>query len=1099
MTHPGPDTAGDIREALREAIEHLAHLLPGQAPIRDFVHHNTLHGLQPLPFPEALAASREQTGIFGYLPEDQFRALHRQGRISRGDLLAVLEEDPHLAAAEPLAEATGPPLCRRDVYLVALLHPLRPVTGCQLAWQIEELDALRAFQPDVPEDARGRLLAAARRHGGGDPAAAVADLWGACLGSLGLQHFALHPEDLLDLSPEHAERMLGRAVRDAGQAGGRLVEQSLRDAARAQLDHLLDRVGEDLTLRGLCLALTGHDLLEDIRGLLLRQLAAHLDLGLAAWHSPDRSSGIYAGWREGARHDLAWLLEDLPDWHDQVASLPADPLETVVTLLERLGLPQERWVPYLERLALEIPGWSGMFLWRHLHPGYGGLTEVRVEMLDYLAVRLALERLFAHRLTRTLWQVEPRLDLLRWHLRRHPCELLVRHALFNTRLPEYLAALAQRLVDRGAEDPASREQWARVAHLVWTWRQSPAAERPGERGVFRDAWRLFRLAQHLGLCAAELRALDDAGVERVIDCLDRLTPDRAGFVWLQAYERHYRDRLFNALVRNHGRGPWRTRATRPAAQLVFCMDDREEGYRRHLEEANPAVETFGAAGFFGIAMNWRGLDDRAVTPLCPIVVTPAHEVRETARPGTAALEGRHRRRRALRLRARDGVHHEVRRNLLSSALAFGVAGPGALAALLGKTFAPLWLGRLVQGLRARFDLDVPTRVATDAPEDSTPATPERPRLGFTHGEQADRVQGFLRTIGLLDGFAPLVVMMGHGSGSQNNPHLAAYDCGACSGRHGGPNARVFAAMANRPEIRALLAERGVVIPADTWFLGAEHNTCDESVVWYDVDLVPEAFRPALERLQTDVARASLGSAHERCRRFASAPPRPSPARALRHVIGRSLDFGQPRPELGHATNAAAIIGRRALSRGAFFDRRVFLISYDPTGDPEGQVVEAILLAAGPVGAGINLEYYFSTVSNERYGCGSKVTHNVAGFFGVMEGASSDLRTGLPRQMIEVHEPMRLQVVVEARTEVLARIYERQPPLQELVGNGWLLLSAIDPETGAITTFRPGVGFEPWTGTPEPLPLVDRSPAWYAGHHGPLPPALIRQPPVAAHG
>ena len=171
-------------------------------------------------------------------------------------------------------------------------------------------------------------------------------------------------------------------------------------------------------------------------------------------------------------------------------------------------------------------------------------------------------------------------------------------------------------------------------------------------------------------------------------------------------------------------------------------------------------------------------------------------------------------------------------------------------------------------------------------------------------------------------------------------------------------------------------------------------------------------------------------------------------------MARANDFSQARPELGHATNAAAFIGRRSMSQGAFFDRRVFLISYDPNQDPEGTVLEAILLAAGPVGAGINLEYYFSTVNNERYGCGTKITHNVTGLFGIMEGTSSDLRTGLPKQMIEIHEAMRLQVVVEASIEVLTRIYQRQPPLQELIGNGWLLLSAKDPDSGAIHVFTP---------------------------------------------
>jgi len=154
------------------------------------------------------------------------------------------------------------------------------------------------------------------------------------------------------------------------------------------------------------------------------------------------------------------------------------------------------------------------------------------------------------------------------------------------------------------------------------------------------------------------------------------------------------------------------------------------------------------------------------------------------------------------------------------------------------------------------------------------------------------------------------------------------------------------------------------------------------------------------------------------------------------------------------------------------------------------VLEAILLAAGPVGAGINLEYYFSTVNNEQYGCGTKVTHNITGLFGVMDGTASDLRTGLPKQMIEIHEAMRLQVVVEASIATLTRIYERQPPLQELIGNGWLLLSARDPQNGAIHVFKPGSGFIPWQGERSALPTVTRSPDWYRGHTQPLSPALI---------
>jgi uncharacterized protein YbcC (UPF0753/DUF2309 family) len=233
-------------------------------------------------------------------------------------------------------------------------------------------------------------------------------------------------------------------------------------------------------------------------------------------------------------------------------------------------------------------------------------------------------------------------------------------------------------------------------------------------------------------------------------------------------------------------------------------------------------------------------------------------------------------------------------------------------------------------------------------------------------------------------------------------------------------------------------------------------------------------------------------AKERTRRFMSASLGMAPESAWRHVTGRANDYSQARPELGHATNACAFFGRRSLSRGAFFDRRAFLISYDPSQDPDGGVIERHLLINGAVGAGISLEYYFSTANNERYGCGTKVMHNVAGLIGVMEGASSDLRTGLPRQMIEVHEAMRLLAVVEQKTEVLTQIYLRQPPLQELVGNGWVQLTAIDPDSGAIARFIPGTGWVPWQPGALDLPRVKHSIDWVLGKREALPPALVEK-------
>ncbi len=1080
----------NIRQQIRDSIAHLEHVLPGQAPIQDFVHHNTIHGYQHLPFQEAVAAAYKASGNSGYLPDEAFRKLHQEGRITTGHLLQVMAEDESLGVDTVVFHSNHGPVRKQDLYLLALTTPLEPVTACQLNWQIEEMDAFRRVQADVDAESKSRLLEAA---GAPNEEAAVNDLWQACLESLGLEHYALHPEDLVELSLDES------SPAPEGTLDTQHVQRLIQKDAAKRLKHLLEDVGDHVSLRSLIKSLTGTDLMDDILPIMIRRMAAFLDQGMASWPTPGRDKGFYDAWREGASKDPAWIIDSIPEWQNHLESLPDDALETIIAELIRMDLPRERWVRYLEIKALELPGWSGMFLWRHLHPGYEEQV-FPVQMLDYLAVRMVLERLVAQRVCRDVWQIEPGLKTLRGYFHANADELLVRYSLFNSRLPEYLSSKAQKLVNN-QPSLLTPQDWQQMAQAIWTWQQSPSADQPAGYSVFRSGWRLFRLAQHLGLCAEDIRQLNEQQLQDIFDCIDKLDAGQRGFIWLQAYELQYRDELFTAVAANHQRGRWHQRDENISAQLVFCMDDREEGTRRHLEEIDPGIETLGAAAHFGVPNLWCALDSEKPDALTPVVFEPVNLIREQAQSGQDDKLTQHKKRRGLRFSIGSLLHQEIRRNLGSSALLIAASAPAALLTLTGKLLAPLATGRLGQKLREDYDLSINTSIDLTAAAGADPApTPAHPRPGFTDDEQLQRVAPFLQNLGLTSGFAPLVVFFGHGSNSQNNPHLAAYDCGACSGRHSGPNARIFCAMANRPQIRQRLAdEYDIHIPDSTWFMGAEHNTCSEEIEWYDLGLLPEALDSNYQALLQSLDEARLRHAHERCRKFASAPSEPTPRQALEHIIGRSYDFTQARPELGHATNAAAIIGRRTLSQGAFFDRRVFLISYDYRIDPEGEILERLLLANGPVGAGISLEYYFSTVDNENYGAGTKVMHNVTGMLGVMEGTSSDLKTGLPRQMIEIHEAMRLQVMCEATTDMLTKIYLRQPPLQELIGNGWLLVSAKDPETGEISVFNPQKGWIPWHGDPDSITTTDCSADWYQGHMEPLSPALIQPQEEAVHG
>ncbi len=146
------------------------------------------------------------------------------------------------------------------------------------------------------------------------------------------------------------------------------------------------------------------------------------------------------------------------------------------------------------------------------------------------------------------------------------------------------------------------------------------------------------------------------------------------------------------------------------------------------------------------------------------------------------------------------------------------------------------------------------RNATD-PQDAV----EGLLMGFEPREKAESVASVLGPAGLTQGFARLVAILGHGSTSLNNPHESAHDCGACGGRRGGPNARLFAAMANRPEVRVQLRERGIDIPDDTWFIGGYHDTCTDDIELFDLDVLPATHSIDLDRIRKHSTKRERGT------------------------------------------------------------------------------------------------------------------------------------------------------------------------------------------------------------------------------------------------
>ena len=1073
------------RELISDALAHIDHILPAQGPILNFVHHNTIHGFQHLPFEEALAEVEKLTGIVGYLPEPAMRQFYEKGRITDTDIFAALAEKKTLDCEGVFCSLPNQTIYRKTVYRLALLFDFSAITSSQFTWQMQTLNALNSLQSDVPQAVRECLFL-----GVDDEKSGIYALWQVILAKLNLSNTLMHSEDLLNLTSTQIDEWFAQSQFE----GNNDVGDAWSKQANGLLTQHFSSLGESFTLRGLVNQLTGVDCLQFVQPQLIRLCASALDEGIASWSLPERHQlGLYGAWRAMLSYDVHDALVELPTAQQIIDELPESAIDTIILHLSAHHIPQEKWAVYLQRLALELPGWAGMINWREHHGEYSPENDVKPKLADFLAIRLTLDRLWLDKICQETWHVEAKLDKLQAYFEKNTAEFDIRFQLYNGHLPEYLSHQAQELMQFSRYKKTLTPKFQQLADVIWTWQHSPLAEKHASTdAVYTIAWRAFRLCQHLGLNAANVNLLSEMQLRDMLHLLDEFTQTERHKIWLVAYECHYREQIFQCLTENHLRGRWYQRKTRPTAQLIFCMDEREESFRRHVEELNHEFETFGAAGFFGVAMQYKSVDEEKYTPLCPVTATPTHFVYEREDSPFSLSSVAHQKGYIRYKKYHYMQYQSVRRYLFSASFYIAILAPINLIELVSRTIMP----RMAKKISSLLHQILVPSVSTSLHITATSVQSDEQVMGFSDDEQALRVANFLRTIGLTSQFAQIVCFIGHGSTSQNNPHESAHDCGACGGKQGGANARAIAAMANRLEIRLLLKNKfEIVIPDDCWFVGSQHDTCSDDISWYDTSAIPLNMQSLYENFKTALLKARDSASHERCRRLRNRQDSISHKEAREHVKQRSSDLSQVRPEFGHATNAFAVVGRRALTQGAFFDRRAFLISYDPTQDLDGKILEGILLAVGPVGAGINLEYYFSTVNNERLGCGTKIPHNITGLFAVMEGSNSDLRTGLPRQMIEIHEAMRLQIIVEAKTSVLEQIYVRQPSLIELIGGGWVHLSAKDPDSDAIFVFERGVGFVRWENgnSIHSLPMYETSPEYYRNHSEPLSPVLIAQP------
>ena len=1016
VDQPAGSDSGRFDE-LQRAIEHAAHLLPAQGPITAFVHHNTLHAFEDLPFEVAVVKGAETFGCHPYLPEERYRQKLARGRILPEDIEAVLIDNLDDRGDELLGFLGT----RFHLWQAMLSHPLLTGPTTELRWVVAETDALRCFRDETPQAIRDSLIADTRHwimrdlRNGGLRSAANEQIR-TILDCLFEQFDQQHVEQWDDETWEAFTLHLLWLVSTEG------VRQGNVEAVRPP---------RPLRHRDLLLAATGEDSDRLVHDLLIRFCAAFLDQGFADWELPNLSDGFYQSFLKlyGQSFGPAdrWMRE-LRGELQRVQHAELSPFESIAESLDLLGVAADERERYVCQTLLALRGFAGMIWQVETRGDRVARPLAERSLIEFLAIRLILDRVA-------------------------------------------LASLANEAL--GYRGPLGE-----LREFL-----SSKVDPPAPASIDQRAFLVYQLAQLLGWQPQALYRLSADEWTSLLKEVEAFNSLHRRRIYHLAFERRYRLQTLDA-VATHSRGINSQRASdhngqlesSPTFQIICCIDEREESFRRHLEEFDPDCETLGAAGFFAVAMYYRGAADAHFTPLCPVIIKPQHYLTEDVAYTFEQTERQRRKRR----RAIGTVTRRVHvgsRTFAGGAIA-AVFGSLASIPLVTRILFP----RATARLRQLFGSFVRTPTVTQLQLERTEEEPgsEPGHIGYNVNEMAAIVERLLRDMGLTKNFSRVVIVCGHGSSSMNNPHEAAHDCGACAGGRGGPNARAFAQMANDSRVRKIIAESGLQIPDDTIFVGGYHNTCDDSMTYYDLDRLPASHKADFQHASDAIDLARERSAHERCRRFESAELRLSSEAALRHVEGRAEDLSQVRPEYGHATNALCFVGRREWSRGLFLDRRAFLQSYDPDQDDEDRtILTRILQAVIPVCAGINLEYYFSYVDPTGYGCGTKLPHNITALLGVMNGAASDLRPGLPWQMVEIHEPVRLLFVIETTPDAMLRIMAANEDIDRLVRGRWVQLATLDSATSEIQLFCNGE-FVPYTPSSDELPEVESSLDWYRG-------------------
>ena len=991
-------------------------------PMRAFIHHNPLHGLEKLTFEQAVKEGQKLFHGDGFLPRTTYQGYCRDEKINfaslSADIRKFLENQPKIEGID-----------LHHLLLTLMTKIETPLTG----------------------------------HNSKSAASLAAD------------------SDIAAILREQSS--MADYSHDDEQLANLLCDKLLKNCPiYSTLDILFD---------------TG--IADELDELVTKSCLDFFDEGQSVWCMPNREKGFFSAWRRVARHNARLFLKgrQIRD----TLEISDDPEGVIVHVMECLNIPKDQWVSCFRRELARLHGWAGFIRWRsnarHYHHG----VQRPGDLVDFLAIRftlaLALIRERGHDKN-----IPVNIEQLEVFIRSNPMEACLRQQLYSrVVIPSWAQKVEEAILTGKSEKIKqlgiaymqekrlrdSTTQALSIKHLAEIAGADNLLRTLSSKSISNLLNIIKAFEQHEGM--VWLRAMESSAMNKLLLGIKPAQQTQE----TQEAKRPFAQALFcidtrsERLRRNlESVGDYQTFGIAGFFGVPVSFIELGKGTEAHLCPVlltpknlvmeMPVSEMQDTVAFTALEKAVHELKESVLTPFVTVeaigLLFGFDMIGKTLAPRSYN-------------RLRSGLHqHKPPTHLLIDKLSRDKADSIVRAVQRAVIAQAVELEFEVSQEHIKDDLIRELREVALGHSEETPLLIEEikldadkaqafvarlrkayrinsydarlqmerlGRIGFSLDEQVVFVSQALHAIGLVKNFSRFILVVGHGSQSENNPYESALDCGACGGNLGVFNARIFANMANKPAVRQRLLEQGIDIPDDVWFVPAMHNTTTDEVTMYDLHMLPSTHPIYLDRLRGSFIAASRLCTKERVPGLDFISAVPDSENSDKQALRNATDWSQVRPEWGLSRNVYFIIGRRTLTENYPLDGRAFLHSYDYHVDNKLLLLQNILTGPLVVGQWINMEHYFSAVDNENYGSGSKVYHNVAGRFGVMTGNLSDLRTGLPAQTVladgmPYHEPMRLITVIEAPFEHVESAINRVSSVRQLMNNGWIRVIIIDPET-----------------------------------------------------